>query len=122
MADEPYLQTHPGAPVPWGPARRESPGFCLGTLGESVLSAISVAQLHSVITPSYMELRREASVDPAEREVVREGLHYSLALELGVSGLIWIIFDNVVPAAVAAGTSLSLYFLSLHALRAPLGG
>ena len=119
MSERPYLEEHPGAPVPWAPAPRE-PTTCLGTLGESVLSAISVAQLHTVITPSYMELRREATADPQERDAVLEGLHYSLALELGVSGLIWIVFDSIVPAAVAATTSLVLYALGRKALTTPL--
>jgi hypothetical protein len=119
VSAKPYLEEHPGAPVPWAPAPRE-PRACLGTLGESVLSAISVAQIHGIIIPSYMELRREAAADPQDREAVLDSLRYSLAIELGAAGLIWLVFNNLVPAAVAAGTSLILYALGRKALTTPL--
>lgn len=89
-------------------------------LGSSILSAISVAQIHSLINPAYVQLREQAS-DPARVAAAKEGLSTSLLIELAAAGLIGYAFESVVPALVAGGLSIGLYAMGNHALETPIG-
>lgn len=89
-------------------------------LGSSILSAISVAQIHSLINPSYVQLREQAS-DPARVAAAKEGLSTSLLIELAAAGLIGYAFESVVPALVAGGLSIGLFAMGTHALETPIG-
>lgn len=90
-----------------------------GSLGASVLSAISVAQIHTLLNPSHAELRDWAS-DPEKVEAAKQGLGAALALELAASGLISLAFKDWIPGAVSGSLSLALFFLGQEALKSPI--
>lgn len=89
----------------------------LGTLGESVLAALSVTSIQGLINPSYLDLRYR-SADPGMKAEAKRMLNYSLAAELATSVLIGFGFRNWIPGAVGAGSSLVYYLLFVHALEA----
>lgn len=88
-------------------------------LGDSILSAISIAQIHGLTSPSMTELR-EMAADPVKAEAARQNLGSTLLVEMGAAGLIGFAFANWTPGVVAAGTSLLLYYLGIKALGDPI--
>lgn len=84
-------------------------------VGQSVLSAISVAQIHGLINPSYLDLREKRTEEAQEAALA--GLRSSLGVEVAASVLIGLAFQDIVPGLVAGGTSLALHFLGLNALK-----
>lgn len=109
--------------VSWRPApRRHSP--MLGnsktkeSLGLAVLSALSIAGLHSAVCPSYFTTRTFAS-QPEAREFAIEGLWISLGLSTAASVAIWLVFDEILPALVAEATALALFGISMYAINQP---
>lgn len=89
----------------------------LGTLGESVLAALSVTSIIGLINPSYMDLRYR-SVDPSMKAEAKTALNYSLLASLAASVVIGLGFRNAVPGIVGAAGSLVVYALYAHALEA----
>lgn len=90
-----------------------------GALSSSILSAFSVAQIHSLINPSYEDLRNRSS-DPVRVAAAEESLNKSLVMELAAAGILGLLFESVTPALVAGGVSVGLYALGQHALKSPV--
>lgn len=90
-----------------------------GSLGASVLSAISITQIHGLLNPSYEELR-EWAADPAKAEAAQEGLQSALTIELLASGLLSLAFKDWIPGAVSGSLSLALFSLGQKALKSPI--
>src|SRR6188508_13182 len=70
------------------------------SLGIAVLSALSIAGLHSAVCPSYFTMKTFAS-QPEARERAMEGLWISLGLSTLASGAIYFIFDEWLPAIIS---------------------
>jgi len=108
---------------PWRPAgrpalgKRIDRGSQLGTLGESILAALSVTSIHGTVNPSFLDLRYR-SVDGGMRTEARRMLGLSLGIELAASAVIGWGFRNWIPGVVGVGSSLALYFMFIWALEA----
>lgn len=91
-------------------------------LGIAVLSALSIAGLHSAVCPSYFTMKTFAS-QPEARERAMEGLWISLGLSTVAAGSLYWIFDEWLPAIVAEATALALFGISVAAIRSqpPVG-
>lgn len=87
-------------------------------LGIAVLSALSIAGLHSAVCPSYFTLKTFAS-QPEARERAMEGLWISLGLSTIASGALYLIFDEWLPAIVSQATALALFGISVKAINSP---
>ncbi len=88
------------------------------TMGISILSALSIAGIHSAVNPSYFTLRSFAS-KPEARKVATEGLWIGLALGLLGSFALYKVFHRAVPAVVSAATAAGLFGVGLYAVNAP---
>ena len=95
---------------------RRGPNSPLGTLGESVLAALSVTSIMGLINPSYMDLRYR-SVDSGMKAEAKTALNYSLLASLAASAVIGWGFRNAVPGIVGAAGSLVVWGLYMHALE-----
>lgn len=84
-------------------------------LGVAVLSALSIAGLHSAVCPSYFTMKTFAS-QPEARQRAMEGLYISLALSTLASGALYFIFKSWTPALVAEATALALFGISVAAV------
>lgn len=87
-------------------------------LGIAVLSALSIAGLHSAVCPSYFTMKTFAS-QPEARERAMEGLWISLGLSTIASGALYLIFDEWLPAIVSQATALALFGISMKAINSP---
>lgn len=85
-------------------------------MGVAVLSALSIAGLHSAVCPSYFTMKTFAS-QPEARERAMEGLWISLGLSTLASGALYFIFEAWLPALVAEATALALFGISVAAVR-----
>lgn len=88
------------------------------TMGISILSALSIAGIHSAVNPSYFTLRSFAS-KPEAKKVATEGLWIGLALGLLGSFALYKVFHRAVPAVVSAATAAGLFGVGLYAVNAP---
>lgn len=117
----------------WAPAqmgkRMGCPGYRPGmgrsaetmgnsVMGISILSALSIAGIHSAVNPSYFTLRSFAS-KPEARKVATEGLWIGLGLGLLGSFALYKVFNRAVPAIVSAATAAGLFGVGLYAVNAP---
>jgi hypothetical protein len=87
-------------------------------MGISILSALSIAGIHSAVNPSYFTLRSFAS-KPEARKVASEGLWIGLGLGLLGSFALYGVFKRAVPALVSAATAVGLFGVGLYAVNAP---
>jgi hypothetical protein len=87
-------------------------------LGIAVLSALSIAGLHSAVCPSYFTMKTFAS-QPEARDRAMEGLWISLGLSTVASGALYLIFDEWLPAIVSQATALALFGISVKAIHSP---
>lgn len=87
-------------------------------MGIAVLSALSIAGLHSAVCPSYFTLKTFASQAEA-RSRAMEGLWISLALSTVAAGSLYFIFDEWLPAIVAEATAIALFGISVAAINSP---
>lgn len=87
-------------------------------MGISILSALSIAGIHSAVNPSYFTLRSFAS-KPEARKVATEGLWIGLGLGLLGSFALYKVFNRAVPALVSAATAAGLFGVGLYAVNAP---
>lgn len=87
-------------------------------MGISILSALSIAGIHSAVNPSYFTLRSFAS-KPEARKVAAEGLWIGLGLGLLGSFALYGVFKRAVPAIVSAATAVGLFGVGLYAVNAP---
>jgi hypothetical protein len=85
-------------------------------LGIAVLSALSIAGLHSAVCPSYFTMKTFAS-QPEARERAMEGLWISLGLSTLASASLYFIFNEWLPAIVAEATALALFGISVKAIQ-----
>lgn len=85
-------------------------------LGVAVLSALSIAGLHSAVCPSYFTMKTFAS-QPEARQRAMEGLWISLGLSTLASGALYFIFKSWTPALVAEATALALFGISVAAIH-----
>jgi hypothetical protein len=87
-------------------------------MGIAVLSALSIAGLHSAVCPSYFTMKTFAS-QPEARERAMEGLWISLGLSTLASVSLYFIFDEWLPAIVSQATALALFGISVKAVNSP---
>jgi hypothetical protein len=106
---------------PWAPAGMRSH---LGNpmkesiLGLSVLSALSIAGIHSAVNPSYFTLRSFAA-QPQAKAAAKEGLWIGLALGVAGSAGVGLVFDEWTPALVSALVALGLFGVGMYAISQP---
>lgn len=94
----------------------EAPSKGKELLGVSILSALSVAGIHSAVNPSYFTLRSFAA-KPEARGAAEEGLWIGLGAGGLASVAIGLVFDEWIPAAVAGLTAATLFGMGMYAVR-----
>ena len=109
----------PGA---WQPAAWK-PHFLLGSPGETeeelalaVLSALSVAGIHSAINPSLFTLMSFATKPEAKDRAVT-GLWIGLGASTLASAAIYVVFKKWMPAILAEATAFALFGAGLWAIH-----
>lgn len=85
-------------------------------MGVAILSALSIAGLHSAVCPSYFTMKTFAS-QPEARERAMEGLWISLGLSTLAAGSLYFVFDAWLPAIIAEATALALFGISVAAIN-----
>ena len=85
-------------------------------MGIAILSALSIAGLHSAICPSYFTQRTFAS-QPEAKGYAMEGLWISLGVSTLASGALYFVFDRWLPAIVAEATALALFGIGVAAVQ-----
>jgi hypothetical protein len=86
-------------------------------LGVAVLSAISIAGIHSAICPSYFTMKTFAS-QPEAKERSMEGLWISLGVSTLTSISLYFVFKNWMPVIFAEATALLLFGIGVAATNA----
>jgi len=86
-------------------------------LGVAVLSAISIAGIHSAICPSYFTMKTFAS-QPEAKERSMEGLWISLGVSTITSLSLYLVFKNWMPVIFAEATALLLFGIGVAATNA----
>lgn len=87
-------------------------------LGLAVLTALSIAGIHSAVNPSLFTLRSFAA-RPEARAAAVQGLWIGLGASIVASGAILFVFDGWVPAAVGAATGVGLFLVGMWAVHSP---
>lgn len=87
-------------------------------MGIAVLSALSIAGLHSAVCPSYFTMKTFSS-QPEARSTAMEGLWISLGLSTVAAASLYFIFEAWLPAIVAEATALALFGISVAAISSP---
>lgn len=106
---------------PWAPARGSS--WRLGdpdlevkeTMGIAILSALSIAGIHSAVNPSYFTLRSFAA-QPEAKSKAREGLWIGLGLSTVAAVGLYLVFEEWIPALVAEATAVALFGIGMYAV------
>lgn len=111
-------------PIGWAPYKKGlgmSRGAQLGMssqdtqmLGVAVLSAISIAGIHSAICPSYFTMKTFAS-QPQAKARSMEGLWISLGVSAVTSASLYWVFKSWMPVVFAGATSLLLFGIGVAA-------
>lgn len=101
----------------WSPAGLSGPSKADSTLGLSILSALSIAGIHSAVNPSYFTLRSFAS-KPEAKGMAKEGLWIGLGLSTLASVAIWWVFDETIPAVISEAVAVALFGIGLYAVNA----
>jgi hypothetical protein len=83
-------------------------------LGVAVLSAISIAGIHSAICPSYFTMKTFAS-QPEAKSRSMEGLWISLGVSAVTSASLYFVFKSWMPVIFAGATSLLLFGIGVAA-------
>jgi hypothetical protein len=83
-------------------------------LGVAVLSAISIAGIHSAICPSYFTMKTFAS-QPEAKQRSMEGLWISLGVSAVTSASLYFVFKSWMPVIFAGATSLLLFGIGVAA-------
>jgi hypothetical protein len=83
-------------------------------LGVAVLSAISIAGIHSAICPSYFTMKTFAS-QPEAKERSMEGLWISLGVSTLTSLSLYFVFKNWMPVIFSQATALLLFGIGVAA-------
>lgn len=98
-----------------GQIRREN-GNGKAEFGLAVLSALSVAGIHSAVNPSFFTLKAFAR-KPEERANAIQGLWIGLGLGALASVSVGIVFKRWIPAIVSAGTAVALFGIGMGAVN-----
>lgn len=85
-------------------------------MGLAMMSALSIAGLHSAICPSYFTMKTFAS-QPEGRSRAMEGLWISLGVSAAAAAALYFVFDDWVPPIAAAATALALFGISVAAIN-----
>jgi len=85
-------------------------------IGLAVLSALSVAGIHSAINPSFFALK-DLAKKPAERVNAVQGLWIGLGLGTLASIGLFFVFKKWVPAVVAGASALALFGIGMIAVN-----
>ena len=109
----------------WEPAKRPSwkpglgnPGKPEEDLALSILSALSIAGIHSAINPSIFTLMSFASHSEAKPKAMT-GLWIGLGASTLASGAIWVVFKEPLPAVIAELTAIGLFAAGVWAVNQP---
>lgn len=103
----------------WSPGRpRMGDPMNESILGLSILSALSIAGIHSAVNPSYFTLRSFAA-QPEARAAAREGLWIGLVLGLAGSAGIGLVFDEWTPAIISGLVAAGLFGVGMYAVSRP---
>ena len=87
-------------------------------LGLSILSALSIAGIHSAVNPSYFTLRSFAA-QPQAKGAAQEGLWIGLGLSSAASVAIGLVFDEWTAAIVSEATAILLFGVGMYAVNSP---
>lgn len=85
-------------------------------LGVAVLSAISIAGIHSAVCPSYFTLKTFAS-QPEAKERAMEGMWISLGVSTVTSLALYFVFKNWMPVIFSEATALLLFGIGVAAIN-----
>lgn len=87
-------------------------------LGVAVLSAISIAGIHSAVCPSYFTMKTFAS-QPEAKDRAMEGLWISLGLSTVTAGSLYFVFKDWMPVLFAQATAILLFGIGVWAINSP---
>lgn len=93
-----------------------NPGENAELLGLSILSALSIAGVHSAINPSLFTLMSFAT-KPEARERAMKGLWIGLGASTIASGAIWLVFGEWLPAIISEITAVGLFGAGVWAVN-----
>lgn len=84
----------------------------------SVLSALSIAGVHSALNPSLFTLMSFAT-RPEAKERAMKGLWIGFGASTIASGMIWVVFSDWLPAVISEITAFGLFAAGVWALNQP---
>lgn len=87
-------------------------------LGISILSALSIAGIHSAINPSVFTFLTFAS-KPEARGRALKGLWIGLGASTVASGAIYMVFKEWLPAIISEVTAIALFGIGVWAINQP---
>lgn len=93
-----------------------SPGDTEEELALAVLSALSIAGVHSALNPSVFTLLSFAT-KPEARKRAMTGLWIGLGASTLASGAIYLVFKKVLPAVIAEATAIGLFMSGVWAVN-----
>jgi tellurite resistance protein TehA-like permease len=86
------------------------------TMGLSILAALSIAGIHSALSPSLFTYMAFAQNEEAKARAMK-----TLWISLGASSVgalgIWLVFNQMVPALVAEATAVALFGAGIWAIN-----
>lgn len=85
-------------------------------MGIAILSALSIAGLHSAVCPSYFTMKTFAS-QPEAKSRAMEGLWISLGISTVASFGLYFVFEKWLPAIVAEATAAALFGIGVWAIN-----
>ncbi len=85
-------------------------------MGIAILSALSIAGLHSAVCPSYFTMKTFAS-QPEAKDRAMEGLWISLGISSFASLGLYFVFEKWLPAIVAEATAVALFGIGVWAIN-----
>lgn len=85
-------------------------------MGIAILSALSIAGLHSAICPSYFTMKTFSS-QPEAKGRAMEGLYISLGVSSVASLGLYFVFNRWLPAIVSEATALLLFGIGVYAVQ-----
>lgn len=92
-----------------------SPGDSEEKFGIAVLTALSIAGLHSAVCPSYFTMVTFGS-QPEAKSRAMDGLWISLGLSTAASIAIYGVWKNLAAALVGQATALALFGIGVYAI------
>lgn len=93
-------------------------GDGIGSVGEAVVSALSIGQIHGLMNPAYSALKDKGR-SGSDRDIqdAREGLRTALLVEVGASAILGYAFDSWLASGVGLGMSAVLFSIGTYALN-----